>query len=725
MKNVIIISLFSIFWIKGYSQNISKIDSLKNVISQTSNDSILAENYQLLSNEFWSDNPKECENNAEMALYHSKKCNSHRMMSKAYQNLGSSAYFTGNINKALDYSRLAYTEAEISKSDLRIMNASLNLGNDFMSVSKFDSAKIILQKGINFARKIKDKKLVSKFYINIGNCNYYLMNFDSSEINFENSLKIASEMQDTSTMVMLFNNIAAIRISRGISDSTVIDYIMNAISIYEKNQDHLKLADSYGTLGAAYNILGNDEKTIYYTKKGIETFLKINNETKTVNLLVNLADQYREMNRLDSAGFFADQAIRIGEKNHFEQGLAAAYCIKGIISSNNSKFEEAETYLLNSFNEFSETQYWEGIFLAGNHLVDVYSKQNKYNDALRISLILSARADSSDNFIEKKKSLIALSEIYQKTNNYSKANEILRKYIVVSDTLKKIQNRQLLEEMVAKYETQKKDNEILKLKNEQLTKEKTINQQEKVIYIILFIVALLLFSFYAFRKRMQYKNEKEKLLFSQKLNKVKQEALNSQMSAHFISRTMDSINNFIQNNEKDKASKYLLMFNRLIRKVLEHSFKKSIPLKEDLNVLEDYIKLEKLRFIEGPLKYNLNIDENIDKITTLVPPMVLQTLAENSIVHGFSKSSGGEIQLNIKKVHDSIEFTIEDNGIGRKSSLDKIENSISAKKSFGSSLAEKLVKVFSEEGTKFNISDSINYSSGTKVAFTLPIIVHQ
>ena len=72
------------------------------------------------------------------------------------------------------------------------------------------------------------------------------------------------------------------------------------------------------------------------------------------------------------------------------------------------------------------------------------------------------------------------------------------------------------------------------------------------------------------------------------------------MSDHFISNAMNSINQFIINNEKEKAIKYLLIFNRLIRRVLEKSIQKSITLKEDIEILTDYLELEKLRFIEAP-----------------------------------------------------------------------------------------------------------------------------
>jgi cbb3-type cytochrome oxidase subunit 3 len=708
----------------NFAQNKILIDSLLKEVQKTKNDSLLALVYNEISGEYWSDNPAECKRFAQLSLNAARKVRSHILISDAYLNLGAAESFIGNINDALKYSRLAYKEAELSKDLKKIMGACVNLGSDYVSVSKFDSANIILDRGIKIAKKIKDHSQLGSFYINKGNCLYSLSQVDSAEYYFEAGLKNAISLNDTNTMVMLYNNIASIRLNRGISDSTVIVYMMKAISFNEKRKDWINLGDNYATIAAAYSIRNNKNKTIFYLKKGIASFAKLHNETKSLNLLVSLADQYREMNMIDSAGYYAEKAIKAGERNNYTHGLAAAYCIKGIILSNRSEYGNAEKYLLRSYNEFHDSQFGEGIFLAGNYLVNVYIRQKRNNEALKIATKLFRMADSLKNFVEIKKSSLALSNIYHQSGNDTKAYEYLNHYLVASDTIEKLNNATLLADMEAKYETQKKDYEILKLNNEKLIKDQKISQQTKWIFLIAFLAILLSLFYYFYNRQVKYKNEKAHYELKQQINEAKQETLNAQMSTHFISRTMDSINNFIRNNEKDKASEYLLLFNRLIRRVLENSFKNAIPISEDIAILEDYIKLEKLRFVEEPLEYKINIDKEIDISNTLIPPMVFQTLAENSIVHGFTKSSGGVILLSINKVNETIECVIEDNGIGRKKSFEQKAETEKHKTSLGSGLAEKLVKLFSEAGrdTEFRIIDSLSFPAGTRVEFAIPLI---
>ncbi|MBK8641770.1 MAG: histidine kinase [Saprospiraceae bacterium] len=211
----------------------------------------------------------------------------------------------------------------------------------------------------------------------------------------------------------------------------------------------------------------------------------------------------------------------------------------------------------------------------------------------------------------------------------------------------------------------------------------------------------------------------------QQISEIKQEALNAQMSDHFISNTMSSINRFIEENDKDKASAYLLKFSRLIRKVLENSFKKTVTLKDDLEIMEQYIELEKLRFPVGLLNYNIWIDECIEVEFILVPPMILQVLAENSINHGFSKSKGGMISLKIYERAEILEFIIEDNGIGRMAS--SANQIYSNRKSFGSGLAEKLLQAFNNTIGQsslriVDLHDQNSIACGTRIEYNIPVL---
>lgn len=721
MRTIFLCLIFSFATNFSFAQNKILIDSLLKEVQKAKNDSVRSYLYKEISNEFWSQAPEQCEKYASLALKYAQKTKSHGLISECCQTLGSASYFLGKNMEALKYSRYAYNEAVLSKDEELIMSAGLNLGTDYFSNAQYDSSLVVLKQGIRIAEKIKNKDRLGMLYMNMGNVYFAKLKYDTSEIFYQKGLDIALTLKDTQSMAQLYNNIASLRLNRGISDSIVIKYLMNAIKINEKSKEYLNLGSNFTTLALAYNLKNNKEKIVFYLKKGIKAFEKAGNDLQAIPAIVSLADQYRELNKLDSALIYADKAIAIGKKNNYINGLAGAYVIKGLVASHKSDYKSAGIYLNDAYKEFKSLGNGEGIFLAGNALTHVLEKQNKIREAIVIAENIYTLADSIKNFNQIQISSLALAELNHKSGNHAAAYDYLKKHMIASDTINKMHQASLLDELEAKYQASKKDLEIVNLKNEKLVREKRMIQLLYLFGLFAIVSAAL---FYIFSKRQKYKKEKSELLLKQQLAEVRQEALNAQINAHFVSRSMDSINQFIQNNEKEKAGEYLLLFNRLIRKVLENSFKKAIPIHDDIEILNDYIKLEKVRFIDGKLGFNVKIDEELDSRSTLIPPMVFQTLIENSIIHGFSKSTGGEIHLMINKINETLECILEDNGIGHKKSLELRPDKETGRISLGSKLAKKIVLLFNEAGieNEFRILDSMIFPTGTRVEFVLPLI---
>jgi LytS/YehU family sensor histidine kinase len=238
--------------------------------------------------------------------------------------------------------------------------------------------------------------------------------------------------------------------------------------------------------------------------------------------------------------------------------------------------------------------------------------------------------------------------------------------------------------------------------------------------LLLIGAALLLITglvFY-FRRRI------EKNKYHLEMASLRQAALNAQMSDHFIGNSMDSINGFIQNNDKAKASDYLTRFSKLIRNVLVNSQEKLVPIEDDLEVLKGYMELESLRFPDGGLTYDIVVDKTIDISQTLIPPMVLQILVENSIKHGFRSTDSGKVIIEIQRKGHMIECKVEDNGRG----IDASPNSTSKRISIGGSLAERLVRTAGHNNrnttySTINILNSQSKPIGTAVQFSIPYAI--
>ncbi|WP_299526730.1 AAA family ATPase [Winogradskyella sp.] len=163
--------------------------------------------------------------------------------------------------------------------------------------------------------------------------------------------------------------------------------------------------------------------------------------------------------------------------------------------------------------------------------------------------------------------------------------------------------------------------------------------------------------------QQQIKEERQEALQSKMM------MLSSQMNPHFIFNSLGSVQSYILSKETNRAVDFISEFAGLMRKNLINSTTKYISISEELEFLDKYLLLEKIRFNNN---FDYSITETIDNLhDTLIPPMLLQPFIENAVIHGLSKlkERKGKLKVNLDEVEDRIVCTIEDNGIGRENAL--------------------------------------------------------
>ena len=222
------------------------------------------------------------------------------------------------------------------------------------------------------------------------------------------------------------------------------------------------------------------------------------------------------------------------------------------------------------------------------------------------------------------------------------------------------------------------------------------------------LVALAFIIYYFIRRRRMTilkEREVELLNYKNKLIKLEQQSLNASMNRHFIFNSLNSIQFYINKEDKLSANKYLSNFSKLIRKNLDSSSAEDnlIPLSEEIERLTLYLSLENMRFKEK-FTYNIHIDEKVETELTKVPAMFMQPFVENSIWHGvLPMETPGEITIDIYKQEEKTIFEIKDNGIGISTSLKNKSKDQSAHSSKGMKIAanriELLQKVIEREIT--------------------------
>jgi len=210
--------------------------------------------------------------------------------------------------------------------------------------------------------------------------------------------------------------------------------------------------------------------------------------------------------------------------------------------------------------------------------------------------------------------------------------------------------------------------------------------------------------------------------FRQKIAETEMMALRSQMNPHFIFNSLNSIENFMMQNEKRLASSYLNKFARLIRMILDSSRNELVPLARDMEALCLYVDLEQLRF-NHKFCFKLHADPLLLNGDYKVPALLIQPYVENAIVHGLAHSERDDLSLTVSAILEGeyIHYSIEDNGIGRQLSFHYNQQNRPHRKSVGLAITEERINIFNRKQhasgrvTITDLFDKNDKSSGTKV----------
>ncbi len=249
--------------------------------------------------------------------------------------------------------------------------------------------------------------------------------------------------------------------------------------------------------------------------------------------------------------------------------------------------------------------------------------------------------------------------------------------------------------------------------------------------LIILSVCLLIFTFIFNRyRRIRKKNKLEKLLLEIEKQKFsfEQKALRLQMNPHFIFNSLTSIQSFILNNDTEKAINYLAKFAQLMRLILANSRESIVSLRNEINLLKNYIELEKLRFNEK-FDFEIDIQAFIDDEFIGIPPMLIQPFIENAILHGLvNKTEGrGHLLLQIKLYNDNLNIIIEDNGVGRKKAAEMMEQSGIQRRSKGMLITQERIDQLNRQSDKkftlkiVDLHDEQHNSTGTRIELTIQI----
>jgi ligand-binding sensor domain-containing protein len=239
---------------------------------------------------------------------------------------------------------------------------------------------------------------------------------------------------------------------------------------------------------------------------------------------------------------------------------------------------------------------------------------------------------------------------------------------------------------------------------------------------VLFIAAV---AIWLVRRRIKYIRHEAEL--KNKMAEAEMAALRSQMNPHFIFNCLNAIDNLIQTNQKDKATVYLSRFAKLIRNVLDSSKNNTVLFQKDYESLQLYLQMEQFR-CGNRFQYELEVSDDLVNGDYKVPPLIVQPFVENAIHHGLlnKESNDRRLKITAETSNDYIQYTVSDNGIGRRKAKQLKEINKPEHQSYGIQITEERIQLYNQSSKTANdvtITDLYegSHPCGTEVVIQLKI----
>jgi sensor histidine kinase YesM len=219
----------------------------------------------------------------------------------------------------------------------------------------------------------------------------------------------------------------------------------------------------------------------------------------------------------------------------------------------------------------------------------------------------------------------------------------------------------------------------------------------------------LAFSVFRQIEQLQLEREKtEKLLLSSRLS-----ALKMQLEPHFLFNVHHSVISLMQKGEIKQAMAMLLKVSDLLRMSLKETSKDLVPIRQEVDLLRLYMDIQQIRF-KDRLEIKWCVAEEL--MQALVPPMLLQPIAENAIKHGVEPyAKKGIVQIKIESRKKNLQILVQDNGQ---------EGAIFSPLTLGIGLTntkERLAHLFADN-QQFTI-DRNPQEAGVRVQITIPLLL--
>lgn len=385
-----------------------------------------------------------------------------------------------------------------NQNDTVKISALIQLSNQYDEKNSDKAFEYGLQ-AITLSIKLNHPHSIGKAHNRLGDLYWYKGDYESSSYHYFKALKIYEDLNDRAAIADCYRNVGWIYSLQKKSNNEALSYYSKALVINQELNAKKRMGQNYNDIGLIYTQQKKYEEAIKSFGKALEMHEDARNKEGMAETYSNLSVVYDKMGKFDLVIENYERAIKIAEEIGNKRYLSDSY----------------------------------------SYLAEVYTKANSYNEAI-IALQKALEFAKAVN----DKSLIKgiynnFSKCYEKQNDFRKALEYISYSSMLNDSIFDENNTRQVNEMTAKYESEKKELTIYSLKKDSVISEEKLQREKKFkIYLIIFCFLIAVFVFVLFRENIQKRKANFKLSLAYEEIEVKNKDITD--SINYSKRIQDA-----------------------------------------------------------------------------------------------------------------------------------------------------------------------------------------
>ncbi len=452
------------------------------------------------------------------------------------------------------------------------------------------------------------------------------------------------------------------------------DYFLKALHYAESAKFVFAQQRALTSLAVVFSQTEQHEKSLIYQKQAEALARKINNRDELGIVLSrqgatynSLFEQKHNKSYLDSAYLAAKAGLRLGQmlnNVHTQTDAYLGLATQALFSQQfNQAFRFADSVLLLLPKDLHHMYRYQALRLKSQALQELqqYPLAAWYAD----SALREARLFNPQMQINALKQVY---EIQKRVGHHKQALLAYEQMSSLKDSLASIEKFSVINELEQRYQRVKNEKSI-----QELTQSRKIALLYNQLLCLAIIAALLVILTMVFLLRQRTMQAKQATLEKeQRLNRAR-------MNPHFFFNALVALQVLaMRTNDGRSIAVYLSKFASIMRQILESTYLEYVSLAQEKAFLEKYLELQSLRF-PATFEYTITVADGLDSEQMMLPPMLIQPIAENAIEHGFrQKDRQNKLQIRFMATNTKqLILEVEDNGQGLGQQLEQKKNHLS------------------------------------------------